>query len=205
MSKISVVLPSYLGDYEGCADSRAFKLKRAIESFVNQDYDNKELMIVSDGCEETIRITQTFQQWFPSIINLLYIEKQPLFSGSVRALGCASSSGKYICYLDSDDEFSANHLTSIVKGFEKTNADVVYWNDFVRDSQKHTHERAVRIEKGYVGTSCIAHKRKYGNWNGCDGRGHDYEFVHRLVEDKLHFAKIKAFYIVNHISGSVNF
>ena len=51
--KFSVIMASYLGNYPGCANNREAKFIRSVKSFLNQSYDNKELIIVSDGCEIT--------------------------------------------------------------------------------------------------------------------------------------------------------
>ena len=47
--KISVIMPVYLGDYEGCASNREVKFVRAINSFLKNNFD-AELIIVSDDC-----------------------------------------------------------------------------------------------------------------------------------------------------------
>ena len=46
MLKVSVVMASFLGEYSGAAKNRDKKFLRAVKSFKNQTYDNKELIIV---------------------------------------------------------------------------------------------------------------------------------------------------------------
>jgi glycosyltransferase involved in cell wall biosynthesis len=58
--KISVIMPCFLGEYEGCASNREQKLIRAIHSFNTQTHEDRELVIVSDGCEDTIRVANQF-------------------------------------------------------------------------------------------------------------------------------------------------
>jgi glycosyltransferase involved in cell wall biosynthesis len=56
MKKASVIMASFLGDYPNAASNRDKKLIRAVNSFINQSYENKELVIVSDGCTKTYEI-----------------------------------------------------------------------------------------------------------------------------------------------------
>ena len=66
--KISVVMPSFLGDYEidqnKSASNREFKLERAIDSFLMQIHRDSELIIVSDGCEKTCDIVNSKYESF---------------------------------------------------------------------------------------------------------------------------------------------
>jgi len=60
---ISVIMPSYLGKYEGSRINADQKFIRAVESFQQQTLQNKELIIVSDGCEITNRIYRELFQY----------------------------------------------------------------------------------------------------------------------------------------------
>lgn len=208
MSKISVIMPCFLGEYPQAAKDRALKLNRAIRSFLEQSYNDKELIIVADGCHKT---TDFIKNNYPLLrsIKTYFIEKQELFSGTVRGFGLKIADGDYICYLDSDDFFkNQNHLTTIVNGF-KTNPDCdwLYFNDLV----KYFHvdhlplaERNVELTQGSIGTSNIAHKRiDTITWDGCNGYGHDFTFVSRLMAQYPNHKKIEGCsYVVCHIPNT---
>jgi len=56
---LSIIMPSYMGDYGGrygdAAKDRERKLERAIDSvFGPGSIDNFELIVVADGCERTM-------------------------------------------------------------------------------------------------------------------------------------------------------
>lgn len=92
-------MPSFLGHYQNAATDRERKFERAIESFLKQDYPNKQLVIVSDGCEITNSIVKS--KFNHDSIKLVSLDKQPLFSGLVRQLGIDNCNGDIVTYLDS--------------------------------------------------------------------------------------------------------
>lgn len=207
MSKISVVMPCFLGDYANGAKNRALKLNRAIRSFLNQTYTNSELIIVADGCHLT---TEFIQKNYSGIRNIktYFIQKQELFSGVVRDFGLKIANGDYICYLDSDDMFNENHLQNIINGFKSNpECDWIYFNDQV----KYFHvdhlpltERNAELTNGSIGVSNIAHKNKPEiSWNGCNHYGHDFTFVSRLMAQFPKYKKIIGCgYVVCHIPNT---
>lgn len=195
--KISVIAASYLGEYEGCASNREQKFCRAVDSFLKQTHPNKELIIVSDGCEKTNIIVQTKYAKIPEI-RLFRKSKQPLFSGKIRQMGLQVATGVITCYLDVDDFLGVNHLSSINAGFgDNLDADWVYYNDFIykgANSNPNTIPKMVSLEHGSIGTSSIAHltnlRDKGLSWSGCDGYGHDFELVQQLIRNHRRFKKI---------------
>ena len=177
---ISVVMPSYLGDYPNCASNREEKLPRAIESFLAQEIG--ELIVVADGCKKTVEIA------FKYPVTVIIINKQPHFSGTPRNIGIQAAKYDYITYLDNDDMFGANHLKSIADNLD---TDWLYWDDYVDNKP-----RPVWLEFGHIGTSAIAHKKDLDcKWN--DGYGHDWQFIQQLK----HYPskRITANYQVMHI------
>jgi glycosyltransferase involved in cell wall biosynthesis len=182
---ISVVMASYLGWYKGAASNRSDKFCRAVESFINQQMG--ELIIVSDGCNETIELSKRYRE---KNIKVHTIQKQPIFSGYVRQYGISMATNNWVCYLDTGDEFLPNHLKTISDSIDD-NIDWFYFDDIV-----NTEYRNCLIEKNKIGTSCIAHKKNIpATWP--NGYGHDWEFIKQLG---VKYKKIQgAGYKVNHI------
>ena len=202
--KVSVIMPSYLGEYEGASKDREEKLKRAINTFIAQEDVEKELIVVSDGCLKTTMICEKYNSKAVEI-KVVKMEKQPLFSGNVRSEGIKHATGDIICYLDSDDMFGVRHLESIVSQFKENDYDWCYYNDTVKTSQG-LMLRTVDVSEGYIGTSSIAHKNiKDLNWNNCDGYGHDWTFVQKLLNYSKNYGRIYGTtYIVCHIPNLVD-
>ena len=210
--KISVVMASYLGNYFNCALDRKNKFHRAINSFINQTYANKELIVISDGCPETI--TEMMRYISNPQIKIYGLDKQPMFSGTVRNLGIEKSKGEIICYLDTDDFLGRNHLKQIVDCFDyHKNKDWVYYDDSIVYRFNPTNneiltlqKRECKLEHGSIGTSSIAHKNLPDfNWIGCNGYGHDWNFVRKLMALSSNYTKIlNCEYNVCHIPNSVD-
>lgn len=210
MGKVSVIMPSYLSNYEGGATNRVEKFTRAVNSFLSQTHQEKELIIVSDGCLITNGIYKKNYFSFDNI-KLVELNKQPLFSGNVREAGLRVATGDIIGYLDTDDEFGINHIKSIDDGFNNNaDCDWVYFNDCVVFLPHLPHiepaTREVKLEYGTAGTSCIAHKNIDAiSWVESDGYGHDWMFIQKLINCFPDYKKIDGTdYRVCHIKGSVD-
>lgn len=210
--KISVVMPSYLYEYDNSAKDRVRKFNRAINSFLSQTYKNKELIVVSDGCDLTAKEIIKFGN---ENIKFYHCNKKPLFSGDVRDIGCARANGDIICYLDTDDYFGVNHLSKISECFNyHKDADYIYFDDYVVYILNPMNNdiiakslRTAQLEKGMIGVSSIAHKnQKDINWLNCNGYGHDWTFVDKILSLNKKGYKISAGleYYVCHIPNSVD-
>ena len=107
-------MPSYLGSYKKAAKDRDNKIVRAIQTVRNQTYEDWELIIIADGCNRTVEIVQRIVDICQDDrIKLLYIDKQPTWSGTVRNTGLRDARGEYACYLDIDDVFQRDHLLEL--------------------------------------------------------------------------------------------
>jgi glycosyltransferase involved in cell wall biosynthesis len=205
---LSVIMPSFLGEYEGCASDRENKFIRAVHSFLENSLLEKELIIVGDNCEITENVLNDYFKHEMNIGRIKFYQfknKQKLFSGSLRSKGIELASGEYICYLDTDDILGKNHLSSIYNQVKTENLDWAYFNDFI-NSDAGLITKKVELKKDSIGTSSIIHrKHKKINWDKCDGYGHDYQFIERLIKwsekkDKIYGGT----YIICHIPNQID-
>lgn len=171
--KISVVMPCYLGYYKNAAKDRPEKLVRAIKSVEAQSYLNWELLIVADGCDETVNVVNRNVTEYDKV-KLFKIKKQHNWSGTPRNTGIYKSSGDVICYLDADDIFLPDHLQTIAD--EIGDLDWCWFNCSSWDKGlKQFNELGCNINKsGQCGTANIAHKSALGvHWSPAGGYAKD--------------------------------
>lgn len=92
---VSVIIPTR---------NRSFLLSRAIESVLNQKYNEIELIVVDDASEDnTSQVVERYRQRFR---NFRYIRNNSQCGGAkARNIGISVASGKYISFLDDDDEW----------------------------------------------------------------------------------------------------
>lgn len=211
--KISVVMASYLSEYAGSASFRGYKFERAVNSFLNQTHKDKELIIIADGCEKTEKIvSEKFIRQYPEIKCKKILKQPGVWSGNVRNEGLKIATGDIICYLDTDDSFAPNHLKDIDKQFAKPGTlhkyDWVYFDDVYSSANEQNKKHTVSLQFQSAGTSTIAHLNKLEgiSWEGCDGDGHDWKFIQKLMSLYPNHTKIKGTgYLIHHLRNQFDF
>lgn len=196
MKKVSVIMASYLGDYPNRATNPQYKFMRAVKSFMSQTYQNKELIIVADGCDITENWYNINYKNIPNI-KFIKIEKQSIYSGECRNTGLNIADGDIISYLDNDDVLGKKHLEIIMNQFTE-DVDMVYYDDYLVISQdfKKLYKRNVETRWGSIGTSAISHINFNNNDNfkhikWTDGYGHDFVFLSTMIINGVKFKKLK--------------
>lgn len=178
---ISVIMPSYLGDYKGAATNRPDKFRRAVDSFLSQTYKECELIIVGDGCPDTEFM---MEMYYNGVDNVKFIRenKQELFSGHLRNAGIKEAKYRYITYLDTDDYYLPLHLENITN--QIGDCDIPKFNWYIVpdlfNKRGTVKERTPNLQKGCIGTSNIIHKASV-NIKWTDGYNHDWLFIQDLM------------------------
>ncbi|CAN2039801.1 hypothetical protein GMMP15_1440013 [Candidatus Magnetomoraceae bacterium gMMP-15] len=125
---ISVIIPVY---------DRTWELKEAIESILNQTYQNFEIIIVTDGSpQKTIDVLKSYES-HPKI-RLFYYYDNTGNAVRGRNKGIKEAKGEFIAFLDSDDISFPNRLAESIQYLKKNKADIVYggWKALIDGSRK---------------------------------------------------------------------
>ncbi len=171
-----------------CAYNRSIILPRALNSLFDQEYKDFEILLVDDGSDDnTYKVYQNFRNKFHLIRYIYQIHKG---LPQARNLGIASSKGKYITFLDSDDAYESNHLLT---RFEILSAhpevDLLYGglrvigNPFVPDTNDPT--KVIHIDKCIVGGTFFFKKEISKKINGFANLkyGDDVDFFERAKKN----------------------
>ena len=96
----SIIIPAY---------NYAQYLSRAIDSVLDQNGDDYELVVVDDGStDQTAQVTEEFVNRFPTKVTYFFQENRGL--SSARNRGIRLSKGKYLLFLDADDALLPNAI-----------------------------------------------------------------------------------------------
>lgn len=105
LSKVSVIIPTY---------NRSETIERAINSVLNQTYQNFEILIIDDASvDDTSKVVGSIED---ERIRYHKLSKNS-GGGAARNKGIDLSEGDFVAFLDSDDEWQANMLESYIKRF----------------------------------------------------------------------------------------
>ena len=197
---ISVIMPSYLGEYKKAAKDRDNKIVRAIRSVHGQTFKDWELVVVADGCNKTVEIVQQINDLYDDErIRIFYIDRQLQWSGTVRNTGLDEAKGEYCCYLDIDDAFAPGHLAGLAKS-SQNGKDWYWFDDYTWDGKEFRHTKRNINRPGQCGTSNVLHKKDLARWNVKDNYAHDWKFIGNLKKASGNYEYIGAGeYLVCHV------
>lgn len=114
--QVSVIIPTY---------NRAHLVGRAIESVLNQTYQNFEIIVVDDGStDNTEEVVKNFNN---KVIRYIR-HKENRGGGAARNTGIKEAEGNYIAFLDDDDEWLPEKLEKQISFFDDKSSElgVVY-------------------------------------------------------------------------------
>ena len=206
MPKVSIIVPVYNVEKY---------LRKCIESILEQDEKDFELILVDDGSQDKSGIICDEYAKKDSRIIVLHNSNQG--PSMARNAGLDICNGKYVTFVDSDDYIENNYLTIMLEKIEKKNADLVicgYRQIMNLKSEIHAVSgdaeifqdefiKGLLIQKGYGMNACKLYKRELIGDNRFDSTltvGEDSFFILQISKNLkkcLHIADVLYNYNVN--------
>ena len=132
---ISVIVPVYNpGDFLG----------PCVESILAQEFHNFELILVDDG--STDGSSHVCDEYATRDRRVKVIHQMNSGCPASRAKGLSAASGRYVCFIDSDDWVEADHLGNFISVAEREKADMVVLPYYLNDAP--SDENALSRLKG---------------------------------------------------------
>jgi len=112
MVTVSVVIPTY---------NRADVLPRAVDSVLEQTYENFEVIVVDDG--STDNTEDVVKSYADNRVCYISFDSNK-GANAARNEGIKQGNGEYISFLDSDDEFTKNHIKKVLSVLSDTDPSI---------------------------------------------------------------------------------
>ena len=181
---VSVILPSY---------NRADTILVAVNSVLNQTYENLELIIVDDASQDgTADILKSLDD---DRVKLIFHETNKGVSAA-RNTALKEANGKYVAYLDSDNEWDLNYLSAMVGAFLLLDdADALYSGQILYtefDSQPYAirfspFNKPLIHNRNFIDLNCFCHKLdvidKVGNFDESLIKFVDWDLILRISNE----------------------
>ena len=128
MKKLSVIVPVYNVEKY---------LERCVDSVINQNYPNIEIILVDDGSKDSSGKICDILAAKDNRIKVIHQQNGGL--SAARNTGIDNATGEYIDFLDSDDELLPNVFNDLIPLLEYNNLDLIVFY-----SQKVKPEKLIK-------------------------------------------------------------
>ena len=188
---ISVIVPTY---------RRTTLLLRALESIRKQVLQPSEIIVVGDGCPDLPLLIDSATPppiLFDPIVRVMNLQSNTHDGGATpRNRGIEAALGSHIAYLDDDNAWLPDHLSSIWKAMQEKPATWGFSSKMVVDFES-LRPKIYDFPRLGVDTSAVIHPRnfygKYGPWKSASDPSagkrwqegiyaHDWDLFERYVK-----------------------
>ena len=178
--KVSVIISLY---------NRKRYVKRAIESVLDQSFKNFEIIIADDG--STDHPEKTIFPIMESNNNVTYIKHSNIGPALTLNAGMRISTGDYITFLDSDDEYKKDHLKKRVQFFTKSpKIDLTYSTATIIGSEKDMYvpdarnkSKLIHLDDCVIGGTFFGKRKVFEDLGGFKNvYAYDFDFYNRAVK-----------------------
>jgi glycosyltransferase involved in cell wall biosynthesis/ubiquinone/menaquinone biosynthesis C-methylase UbiE len=125
---VSVIIPT---------KDRPKMLSQAIQSVLDQTFTELEIIVVNDGGVDVQSVISRLN----TRGNIIYKKHdRALERSAARNTGIRAARGKYIAYLDDDDNYYPNHIETLVKFLENSEYKIAYTDSVMAQQEKQNGE-----------------------------------------------------------------
>ena len=198
---VSVIVPTF---------NRPTKLAEALKSIINQTFKNYEIIVVNDSGQDAEPVVTALNQ-----NNIITYVRHCRNKGlaAARNTGIKLARGKYIAYLDDDDIYYPEHLSTLFEHLENNDYKVAY-TDAYRSHKSYKNKECVEVKKdlpfsndfdcdrmlvsNYIPVLCFMHEKscleKIGYFDEKLSSHEDWDLWIRMSQkyNFLHIKKITA-------------
>jgi len=144
MYKVSIIVPVF---------NSAEYLEKCLDSILSQTLKEFEIILIDDGSTDTsLEIIKNYAKKYD---NIRYKTKTNEGQAIARNLGIEMATGKFICFVDSDDYIENTMLQKLYESAIKNNSDIVIC-DYIEEYEKKQIEKkslfvdAESLDKSYI-------------------------------------------------------
>lgn len=158
----SIIMPAY--NAENVIDN-------SIQSVIGQDFLDFELIVIDDGSKDS---TKSIAEKYSEKDHRVKVITQPNAGvSSARNMGIKYSKGRFLMFLDSDDRYHSDYLSSVFREIEKDEQMVIVSFDLFKSKKRYKtecyindKEKKISISK-YLSYMLNCHDQAYwgANWN----------------------------------------
>lgn len=187
LPKVSIIITTY---------KRADALEKAIDSVLNQTYENIEVIVVDDNDADTTyrKNTANIMKLYEQNFKVHYVQHEKNMNGAAaRNTGIQHSSGMYLTYLDDDDTYRPDKILKQVDYLlANPQFDAVYcgWNrDGLEESPSKEGDLSFEVLSGelILRTNILMVKRentiRFGGWDERYTRNQEAVYLLRYFRD----------------------
>ena len=130
---VSAIIPTF---------NRGWIITEAVESILNQNYLNIEIIVIDDGSTD-----DTAKKLFPYLNRITYIKQENKGVSAARNLGIKKSAGMLTAFLDSDDLWTKEKISCQVDFFQNNpdamicQTEEIWIRNGKRVNPKHRHKK----------------------------------------------------------------
>lgn len=138
--QISIVIPAYnVEDY----------IVSTLDSVWKQSFKNYEIIIINDSSsDKTEQIILEYIHTHEFLFEPVYLRNRKNYGCcSSRNIGIHIARGKYICFLDADDNYEEDFLSCMYQEIEKSSSDFVFCGYDTNYTIKGTYQKFLDIRK----------------------------------------------------------